>query len=158
MKKAMCILMLIALLSALCGCSENKTLFEIQPFRCNVQISCGEENTEGVFVYENENSMYFDFDNDEYIGGMRVHYRNGTYDFICDGVIVNTAYNSGNVPLYGLFEAVELLGESQTEIKNGTENVFSLRNGYREYSYVIESENGRLIRIKSETAEIIFRY
>lgn len=158
MKKAICILALIAFLSALCGCSENKKVFEIQPFRSNVQISADGENAEGVFVYENEGNMYFDFINEEHISGVRVHYINGTYNFICDGVNVKTDYGSTNVPLYGLFEAIELLKKSQEEVKDGTENIFSLSNGDREYTYVIESENTRLIRINTDYAEFIFRY
>ena len=158
MKKAICVLMLIASLSALCGCSENKDHFEIRPFSCKVVISYGNESTEGVFVYEGGDTMSLELTDSEYIDGMKVQYCDGEYIFICDGISVNIPDGFNGTPVYGMFEAVKLVAESQIEVDNSTENSFKLTKDNKEYTCTVDNEKGRILEIKSDLTDIKFGY
>lgn len=159
MKKAICVvLMLIALLSALCGCSENETYFEIRPFSCKVVMSYGNERSEGIFVYESGDTMSLELTDSEYIDGMKVQYCDGEYNFIYDGISVNISDDFNDIPMYGMFEAVKLVAESQIEVNNSTENIFKLSKDNREYTYTVDNEKGRILEIKSALADIEFGY
>lgn len=157
MKKIICISMLIAFAAVLCSCGKNTTSFKIQPFSCEIIVSCANEKTEAVFTYENEKNMYLDFSDIEHIGGIRVKYCDGVYDYICDGISVEHRPRITNVPLFEVFEAIELLSECREGVSCGRKGVFSLSGDNREYIYTVDKVNGRILKIQSDSSEIIFR-
>ena len=97
-----------------------------------------------------------DFSDIEHIGGIRVKYCDGVYDYICDGISVEHRPRITNVPLFEVFEAIELLSECREGVSCGREGVFSLSGDNREYIYTVDKVNGRIFKIQSDSAEIIF--
>ena len=156
MKKIIYLLSLIALFSSLYGCGNNSNLIMV-PFECDVEIISGEDTVKGMLVFENESNMYIDFASDEVIGGLNVTYNGEVYSYICDGVETIAPVYGGDVPLYGLFAAMELLASSDVEITSDN-NTFVLSDGNSEYTYIVDGEKGMIMQIDSSYGKIIFTY
>lgn len=157
MKKNIYVVLIVAILFCLSGCSENKRVFTLQPFRCNVQLLNDTETVEGIFVYEDKNSMYIDFTSDD-ISGVRLQYCKGEYSYISDGVTVKVPENKSYTHIFGLFSALILLDDSDVSLEDGSENIFNLSNGNRNYTYNVDGHSKRVNEIKSGFDKIIFMY
>lgn len=158
MRKLLCIMLIFTALTVSGGCGKSADTFTLTPFTCEIQMISDGKITEGFFTYENENSMYVDFAADACLGGVRAEYENGVCRYSCDGVVISTPEELKNIPVYGLFSAVKLLALSDTEMTQEGENLFSLSDNNGKYTYTVDTDSGRLMRINGVQGKIIFRY
>ena len=158
MKKLLCLLLCFIFLIAFNGCgNDDDEFFTVTSFASEVQFISNGKVTEGIFTFENVNSMYIEF-SDYDLGGMKVHCENGNCRYSCDGVTVSFDVQSENEPVCGLFSAMVLLADSRVKITTGEENIFSLSDGKNEYTYTVNADGTNLMSISSIQGDIIFRY
>lgn len=158
MKKISYLFLILAALISLCGCNKERIVFSASPFSCEAQIESEGIISEGLFTCESEKSMYIDFPSEKDVGGLRVQYCEGEYRYSFDDVTAVMKENAVNTPLYGLFSAVKLLLTSGAEVTEEQENVFTLSDGYGEYSYTVDKDSGKVTQIDSSYGRITFRY
>lgn len=156
MKKFLCLFSIFIFLIILGGCSDKKEKLTITPFTCEVRMLSGESVNEGVFVFENKNSMYLDLASDA--ERLRIRYGEGICSYSLGDISVTVPSETDSFQAYGLFSAIRLLDASRVEIVPNKENVFCLVNKNEEYTYTVDGESGKLLKVSSINGEITFRY
>ncbi len=158
MKKSLNLFLIFIVLFFLGGCSDKKEMLRITPFACEVRILNDKSISEGIFVYENDDSMHLELTSGAEVNGLRISYADGRCNYSSDDIGITLPEDADSQQVYGLFSALRLLDASQVEILKNKENVFGLINNNEEYTYTVDGESGRLLRVSSIHGEIIFRY
>lgn len=158
MKKTLCLLLILAAFLAFGGCGNSKAMLALTPFTCEIQMISDGKITEGIFTYKSKNSMCLEFSYEDSLGGVKAEYENGALRYLCDGVTVDAPAELKNVPVYGLFSAMNLLAQSDIEISEDEENVFSLSDNNGKFTYTVDADSKRILHINGMRGKIIFRY
>ncbi len=158
MKRFSLLALLFAFVISLNGCAEKSVPFTVESFESEVEITDSDNSFCGRYVFENDNSMFFEFSYPSEISGLRIVYSECGCSAVYADLEVDIERSPSASPVVELFSAVRLLSRDSAQVSEEGETTLSLENAGTEYTYKINCNENRIMEITNSETKISFIY
>lgn len=155
LRRLLCFLSVIALILGLSGCGAAKVPLKIESFACDVKFQSAGTQIKGEITYNSPEDISLKIKEPENIKGIEFKADNKNMQVAVSEVSFSTNANQDS-PVYELFDILQTLAQSETDVSLKGEEEITLSHGDKQYRVMIDCEDKRPLFAETENCGYIF--